>query len=398
MNPFDSPTATPRTSLKLSGWRLRPLLPNEPCLHLAAAERTLTERYLLPVLSELEVFFLAVRRQLDPELERLQPVKLGKPYPLGQCLEIAQAVEKRLRTVAEAALPAEAAQGLRAFKAFLRAGGSLRQVWGDLRGQYFQNAFQLGSLYVDVSNDTVVPTKPKVEVLPFAVANFIPIRSFTQFRQIATSYWQDEIYPNHVLPELAPHCPLIHVSNNGSIRLHDATQYMLAMTRSDAFRPGEAVLREAPMPQAMFERVRNALQDAGWGLAATPEQGRQQALQQCRTQRAKRWHQDAARPAKIIHEARRINQQLARWHQAASTPPSDQETPMPTIKIDNIEYDLDTLSDDAKAQLQSIQFVDQELAKLQMQVAAMQTARNAYVNALKAALPVVPGGDTIKLS
>ena len=375
------------------------MLPNEPCLHLPAAERALTERHLLPVLSELEVFFLAVRRQLDPELERLQPVKLGKPYPLGQCLEIAQAVEKRLRTVAEAALPAEAAQGLRAFKAFLRAGGSLRQVWGDLRGQYFQNAFQLGSLYVDVSNDTVVPTKPKVEVLPFAAANFIPIRSFTQFRQIATSYWEDQIYPNHVLPELAPHCPLIHVSKTGSIRLHDATQYMLAMTRSEAFEPSEAVLREAPMPQAVFERVRNALQDAGWGLAATPEQGRQQALQQCRTQRAKRWHQDAARPAKIIHEARRINQQLvSRYHETRSQPQPTQERIMPTIKIDNVDYDLDSLSDDAKAQLQSIQFVDQELAKLQMQVAAMQTARNAYVNALKAALPVVPGSDTIKLS
>lgn len=380
-------------------WRLRPLLPNEPCLHLPAAERALTERHLLPVLSALEVFFLAVRRQLDPELERLQPVKLGKPYPLGQCLEIAQAVEKRLRTVAEAALPAEAAQGLRAFKAFLRAGGSLRQVWGDLRGQYFQNAFQLGSLYVDVSNDTVVPTKPKVEVLPFAAANFIPIRSFAQFRQIATSYWEDQIYPNHVLPELAPHCPLIHVSKTGSIRLHDATQYMLAMTRSEAFEPSEAVLREAPMPQAVFERVRNALQDAGWGLAATPEQGRQQALQQCRTQRAKRWHQDAARPAKIIHEARRINQQLvSRYHETRSQPQPTQERIMPTIKIDNVDYDLDSLSDDAKAQLQSIQFVDQELAKLQMQVAAMQTARNAYVNALKAALPVVPGSDTIKLS
>ncbi|ANY63593.1 hypothetical protein MA05_04940 [Comamonas aquatica] len=374
-------------------------MPNEPCLHLPAAERALTERHLLPVLSELEVFFLAVRRQLDPELERLQPVKLGKPYPLGQCLEIAQAVEKRLRTVEEAALPAEAAQGLRAFKAFLRAGGSLRQVWGDLRGQYFQNAFQLGSLYVDVSNDTVVPTKPKVEVLPFEAANFVPIRSFTQFRQIATVYWQDQIYPNHVLPELAPHCPLIHVSKAGRIRLHDATQYMLAMTRAQGFAPSEAVLSEAAMPAALFEQVCRALRDAGYRLPRSAEHGRTLALQQCQQQRAKRWHQDAARPAKIIHEARRINQQLvSRYHETRSQPQPTQERIMPTIKIDNVDYDLDSLSDDAKAQLQSIQFVDQELAKLQMQVAAMQTARNAYVNALKAALPVVPGSDTIKLS
>jgi hypothetical protein len=70
---------------------------------------------------------------------------------------------------------------------------------------------------------------------------------------------------------------------------------------------------------------------------------------------------------------------------------------MPTIKIDAKEYELDTLSQEAKAQLASIQFVEQELARLQMQVAALQTARNAYLQGLKAALPAFSGGDTIKL-
>jgi len=60
---------------------------------------------------------------------------------------------------------------------------------------------------------------------------------------------------------------------------------------------------------------------------------------------------------------------------------------MPSIKIDNIDYDIDTLSDDAKAQLQSLQFCDAELARAQAQVAVLQTARMAYSNALKAALP-----------
>ena len=48
---------------------------------------------------------------------------------------------------------------------------------------------------------------------------------------------------------------------------------------------------------------------------------------------------------------------------------------MPTIIIDNKSYDLDSLSNDAKAQLASVQFVDQELARLQAQAAALQTAR-----------------------
>jgi hypothetical protein len=71
---------------------------------------------------------------------------------------------------------------------------------------------------------------------------------------------------------------------------------------------------------------------------------------------------------------------------------------MPTIKIDNIDYDTETLSDEAKAQLISMQFCDQELQRLQAQAAAYQTARQAYAKALQAALPTVPVGDTLKFN
>lgn len=70
---------------------------------------------------------------------------------------------------------------------------------------------------------------------------------------------------------------------------------------------------------------------------------------------------------------------------------------MPTITIDNKNYDLDSLSNEAKAQLASLQFVDQELTRLQAQAAALQTARNAYAKALQAALPALPQSDTVKL-
>ena len=70
---------------------------------------------------------------------------------------------------------------------------------------------------------------------------------------------------------------------------------------------------------------------------------------------------------------------------------------MATIKIDDKEYDVDALSNDAKAQLASLQFADNELARLQAQAAALQTARMAYANALKSSLPSFDG-DTIKFS
>ena len=56
---------------------------------------------------------------------------------------------------------------------------------------------------------------------------------------------------------------------------------------------------------------------------------------------------------------------------------------MTTITVDNVDYVIDKLSDEVKAQLISMQFCDQELARLQAQAAAIQTARVAYSNALK---------------
>ena len=63
---------------------------------------------------------------------------------------------------------------------------------------------------------------------------------------------------------------------------------------------------------------------------------------------------------------------------------------MPIIKIDDKDYDFDQLSDNAKAQLASLQFVDAELQRLAAQTAVLQTARLAYAKALGEALPANP--------
>lgn len=70
---------------------------------------------------------------------------------------------------------------------------------------------------------------------------------------------------------------------------------------------------------------------------------------------------------------------------------------MASITIDGTDYDLEQLSDKARAQLQSIQTVDQKLAELQAQGAIFQTARGAYSAALKVELSATQGdksGDT----
>lgn len=55
---------------------------------------------------------------------------------------------------------------------------------------------------------------------------------------------------------------------------------------------------------------------------------------------------------------------------------------MATLTINNKSYDIDKLSEDAKAQMMSLQFVDAEIARLSVTLAVFQTARIGYMNAL----------------
>ena len=59
---------------------------------------------------------------------------------------------------------------------------------------------------------------------------------------------------------------------------------------------------------------------------------------------------------------------------------------MPKIKIDDIEYNSEDLSDNGKAQLASLQFLDAQMNQLQSEIAVYQTARAAYSSALQAEL------------
>ena len=62
------------------------------------------------------------------------------------------------------------------------------------------------------------------------------------------------------------------------------------------------------------------------------------------------------------------------------------ESTMPKSTVDGIEYNTEDLSDNGKAQLASLQFLEVQMSKLQNEIAVFQTAKNAYLSALKAEL------------
>jgi len=64
---------------------------------------------------------------------------------------------------------------------------------------------------------------------------------------------------------------------------------------------------------------------------------------------------------------------------------------MPKITVDGIEYNTEDLSDNGKAQLASLQFLEVQMNKLQNEIAVFQTAKAAYLAALKAELEKTAG-------
>ena len=56
---------------------------------------------------------------------------------------------------------------------------------------------------------------------------------------------------------------------------------------------------------------------------------------------------------------------------------------MPKFTVEGIEYNTEDLTENGKAQLASLQFLEVQMNKLQSEIAVYQTARNSYVAALK---------------
>jgi hypothetical protein len=57
---------------------------------------------------------------------------------------------------------------------------------------------------------------------------------------------------------------------------------------------------------------------------------------------------------------------------------------MPKFTVDGIDYNSEDLSDNGKAQLASLQFLEGQMQKLQQEIAAYRTAQITYMQALKA--------------
>lgn len=197
----------------------------------------LTRKYLVPHISGLKADMLALRERFDDLFEAGDHPRKSA-YPKGFCYEISLGVLDLLQqALADPKTPA-----MRALREFCQQGGIAKRVWGNLRNQYFQNAFQFGSLYLDVANDTVDVAKPKVEVRPIAKSGFAAIDNFETYAQIAEIYWKGTVYSNRHIPDLMVMFPIIFVGEAGKIELHANYQTILYRNLESNFQLSEDFL------------------------------------------------------------------------------------------------------------------------------------------------------------
>jgi hypothetical protein len=71
----------------------------------------------------------------------------------------------------------------------------------------------------------------------------------------------------------------------------------------------------------------------------------------------------------------------------ATATPEAAAKPAPVLVFDGTEYPIDQLSEGARAQLANLRGCELEIGRLKQQLAIAQTARAAYLNALKQSLP-----------
>ena len=191
--------------------------------------RAITDAYFLDLRNRAAGGQAQIGKELEGKLRQ---------YPIKCCLEIT----RHMLLLLSAEDISDDSGGIAAIHGFCRNGGSVKRIWGALRGKYFQNAIQAGSYYIDVANDTVDPTKDKVELLPLEASGFRNIESFQEYAEVAETYWQCRMIRNQFFPALAPFFPIISFFKDASFRLDSKNDFMFPMNLESDFRLAEDYL------------------------------------------------------------------------------------------------------------------------------------------------------------
>lgn len=103
--------------------------------------------------------------------------------------------------------------------AFLHQGGVFKCIWGEVKGEYFHSALQLGSLYIDIVKDTIDSHEKKTQWDSLHSCDFSSVQSFERYIYISKLQYDKQFFLNTCLSSLAPVYPLWSCSSRGLLSL-----------------------------------------------------------------------------------------------------------------------------------------------------------------------------------
>ena len=142
----------------------------------------------------------------------------------------------------------------------------IRKIFVLLKGRYFQNALQVGNLYVDVANDTVYVDKPKLEWAPIPEVDYENVDDWSRVAEVGRRYYEARLYPNLLFPFLFPAAPFFAVRSSGRIDLFFAQNLLFLKDLGSGFSRARALAETfardeaggATLPEPYARRLREA--------------------------------------------------------------------------------------------------------------------------------------------
>lgn len=197
-----------------------------------------------------DAVFFAKRAIVSPTSSAIAGEADLAGYPLGFCGQIRDQVLDRL--LADAA-----------FRELIGTEVVLKKIFVLLKGVYFQNALQLGNLYVDVANDTVFIDKPKIEWLRIEDVRFENAESWRAVAAVGRRYYEVELYPNLLFPLAFPSAPYFAIRSSGRIDLFQAQNVIFIKDLGDGLRRARALLDDPefwrrPLPEVYRRLIERA--------------------------------------------------------------------------------------------------------------------------------------------
>lgn len=192
---------------------------NDAIVPLSSEQRRISDDVLFPNIDAIKADIEYIREGLDEAVAQVYPNLSAKGYPIGQCWYIRDRVMEIIKNeIHTSEIPW--LLGVQALCTYSKTKASvLKGFWWIQNNRNFHNAIQIWDYCIDVGLDTVEPSNQKVSISPIEDCGISEPNDFTDFALIAERYWQQRIYPNIYIPQIAAVFPAISIDDSWVIKL-----------------------------------------------------------------------------------------------------------------------------------------------------------------------------------